>query len=238
MKQVIQVKDISKKFGKQVVLKDVTLNVPQGEIIGLLGPSGAGKSTIIKLILGMEQVDSGKVKVYDQLMPKRKLLEKIGYMAQSDALYKQLRGSENLKFFASMKGIKSKDQEKEIQRVAQVVGLQEQLDKFVKNYSGGMMRRLSLAIALLNQPDLLILDEPTVGIDPVLSHQIWDELRAMRNRGTTILITTHIMSEAELTDRVALLRNGEIIADDSPDHLKAQYQVDSIEKVFMKAEEK
>ena len=236
-KNVIQVEQLSKSFGKQQVLKKITLHIPQGKIIGLLGPSGAGKSTIIKLILGMEKADTGTIKIYDKTMPNRKLLEKIGYMAQSDALYKQLKGYENLKFFAAMKGIKSKKQDTEIKRVAKVVGLENQLDKYVKNYSGGMMRRLSLAISLLDKPELLILDEPTVGIDPVLSHQIWQELRIMRDNGTTILITTHIMAEAELTNRVALLRNGKIIADDSPANLKTQYHADSIEQVFMKAEE-
>lgn len=143
----------------------------------------------------MERADSGEVKIYDKLIPNRKLLEKIGYMAQSDALYKQLKDKENLDFFAAMKNISHKKRPEEIQQVAKVIGLQNELNKFVKNYSRGMIRRLSLAISLLNQPELLILDEPTVGIDPVLSYQIWNELHnMMRNNGTTILITTHIMN--------------------------------------------
>lgn len=202
----------------------------------MIGPSGAGKSTVIKIILGMEVPDSGTTMIFDKKMPNRKLLGKIGYMAQTDALYEQLTGRENLKFYADMKGLTKQDAVKQIKHVAQVVDLVADLDKRAGGYSGGMKRRLSLAIALLGFNQVLILDEPTVGVDPALRKQIWSELEKLKEEGKTILVTTHVMDEAELTDEVALLLGGEIIADDTPTKLKQTYQVDSIEEVFLKAE--
>lgn len=165
---VIDLKHLVKKFGPQTVLKDVNLTVRKGEIVGLIGPSGAGKSTVIKTTLGMEVTDGGTATVFDQTMPNRTLLAQIGYMAQSDALYESLSGRENLQFFGQMKGIAAKSLAEEIEHAAKVVELTDDLNKRVAGYSGGMKRRLSLAIALLGNPQLLILDEPTVGIDPAL----------------------------------------------------------------------
>ena len=235
-KKIITINNLKKQYGNQVVLNDVSFEVDYGQIVGLIGPSGAGKSTIIKLTLGMEKADSGHSEVFGVHMPNRKILNRMGYMAQSDALYGSLSARENLTFFAKMREINKKAIEPEIDRVAQVVDLTEHLDKKVENFSGGMKRRLSLAIALLGNPQLLILDEPTVGIDPALRKQIWEELGKLRDKGCSILVTTHVMDEAELTDRVALLIDGNIIADDTPTNLKQQYGVDSIENVFMKAE--
>ncbi|GEO57200.1 ABC transporter ATP-binding protein [Companilactobacillus bobalius] len=232
----ISIDDVSKSFDKKLVLKDVNLQITEGKIIGLIGPSGAGKSTIIKIILGMEVPDSGTTMIFDKKMPNRRLLGQIGYMAQTDALYEQLTGRENLKFYADMKGLNKRDVIEQIKHVAQVVDLVIDLDRRVSGYSGGMKRRLSLAIALLGFNQILILDEPTVGVDPALRKQIWSELQKLRDDGKTILVTTHVMDEAELTDEVALLLGGEIIADDTPTKLKQAYQVDSVEEVFLKAE--
>lgn len=232
----ISLKHLVKKFGNQTVLKDIDLDVHTGEIVGLIGPSGAGKSTVIKTALGMEVADGGVAKVFGETMPNRQLLANIGYMAQTDALYEDLSGKENMQFFAAMKGLSKKDTDKEIKHVANVVDLTDDLNKKVNGYSGGMMRRLSLAIALIGQPKLLILDEPTVGIDPALRRQVWKELQHIRDEDRSILITTHVMDEAELTDKVALLLDGKVMAFDKPDVLKMQYEVDSIENVFLKAE--
>lgn len=232
----ISLTHLVKKFGDQTVLADINLDVTKGEIVGLIGPSGSGKSTVIKTTLGMEVADGGKATVFNQIMPNRKLLARIGYMAQTDALYEALSGKENLQFFAQMKGLSKAEMHTEIAHVAQVVDLTPDLDKRVNGYSGGMMRRLSLAIALLGTPELLVLDEPTVGIDPALRRQIWKELNQIRNEGRSILITTHVMDEAELVDKVALLLGGKVMAFDSPSELKKQYQVDTIEDVFLKAE--
>lgn len=233
---VISINDVSKSFDKQLVLNDVDLRIAEGKIIGLIGPSGAGKSTIIKIILGMEVPDSGMTMIFNKKMPNRKLLGQIGYMAQTDALYERLTGRENLKFYADMKGLSRRDAIEQINHVAQVVDLVDDLDKRASDYSGGMKRRLSLAIALLGFNKVLILDEPTVGVDPALRKQIWSELQKLRDAGKTILVTTHVMDEAELTDEVALLLGGKIIAEDTPTELKQAYQVDSVEEVFLKAE--
>jgi len=233
---IIDLAHLAKKFGNQTVLKDINLTVNQGEIVGLIGPSGAGKSTVIKVTLGMEVASGGSAKVFETKMPNRLLLGRIGYMAQTDALYTDLTGKENLTFFGEMKGISKKDMAAEVKHVSEVVNLTADLSKRVSGYSGGMMRRLSLAIALLGNPELLILDEPTVGIDPALRRQIWAELKSIRDEGRSILITTHVMDEAELTDRVALLLDGEVMAFDQPAVLKKQYEVDTIEDVFLKAE--
>lgn len=233
---IISLNNVVEKFGKQTVLRNINFQVPQGRIIGLIGPSGAGKSTIIKVILGMEVPDSGQTTIFNQKMPNRKLLGKIGYMAQSDALYEQLTGRENLQFYADMKELTKTAAAQQIKHVTQVVDLTKALDKRVSGYSDGMKRRLSLAIALLGFNQILILDEPTVGVDPALRRQIWSELQNLRNQGKTILVTTHVMDEAELTDDVALLLGGQIIAYNDPYSLKQAYQVNSIEEVFLKAE--
>ncbi|AVQ34280.1 ABC transporter ATP-binding protein [Staphylococcus muscae] len=236
MEKMIKVNKLKKAFDSQVVLNGVSLDVIGGEIIGLIGPSGSGKSTLIKTVLGMEKADDGEAFVLDISMPNRKILADIGYMAQSDALYEALSAKENLVFFGQMKGIKKEELKQQIQHVSEVVELTDHLNKRVGSYSGGMKRRLSLAIALLGKPRLLILDEPTVGIDPSLRRKIWKELDALRREGCGILITTHVMDEAELTDKVALLLHGDVIAFDTPARLKDLYQVNTVEEAFLKAE--
>ncbi|WEV53868.1 ABC transporter ATP-binding protein [Leuconostocaceae bacterium ESL0723] len=237
MENIIVLEKVAKSFGDKKILKDIDLVLKKGQITGLIGPSGAGKSTVINIALGVVKSDSGSAVILNQTMPNRKLLGELGYMAQSDALYESLTAKENITFFAEMKGIAKDNLAAEINRVAKVVSLGDFLNQRVSSFSGGMKRRLSLAIALIGNPDLLILDEPTVGIDPALRLQIWEELGKMKDQGHTILVTTHVMDEAERTDRVALLLDGEIIANDSPKNLEKEYQVDSIEKVFLKAEE-
>lgn len=205
------------------------------EILGLIGPSGAGKTTIIKNIMGMEQPDDGKVTIFGKEMPNRQVLQRIGFMAQDDALYESLTGRENLKFFAQLFGVKKDQLNERIEYTAGVVNLNQDLDKRVSNYSGGMKRRLSLAISLIQDPDLLVLDEPTVGIDPELRRQIWDELRKYAKDGKSIIITTHVMEDAAECDELLMIRDGHIITHGSPDSLEKKYQVDNLEQVFLKA---
>ena len=238
MDRFIDITQLSKSFGQQKVLDNIDFQLKKSEIIGLIGPSGSGKSTLIKTMLGMEKADTGKALVLDKIMPERKILGNIGYMAQSDALYEALTGYENLEFFGQMKNLKGEKLKEEIGYVAEVVDLSEDLKKQVENYSGGMKRRLSLAIALLGKPKLLVLDEPTVGIDPALRRKIWRELYKQRDNGVGILITTHVMDEAELCNKVGLLLGGKIIAFDTPNNLKEKNNVNTIEDVFLKAEVK
>ena len=237
MGRLIEIEKLSKSFGEQKVLDKIDFKLESGEIVGLIGPSGSGKSTLIKTMLGMEKADEGEALVLDYKMPKREILSNIGYMAQSDALYEMLTGYENLEFFGKMKGVPSDKLKKEIEYIAEIVDLTNDLKKLVSKYSGGMKRRLSLAIALIGSPELLILDEPTVGIDPSLRKNIWKELFKQRDSGVGILVTPHVMDEAELTDKVGLLLNGDIIDFDTPQQLKVKNNVKTIEEVFLKVEE-
>ena len=237
MGRLIEIEKLSKSFGEQKVLDKIDFKLESGEIVGLIGPSGSGKSTLIKTMLGMEKADEGEALVLDYKMPKREILSNIGYMAQSDALYEMLTGYENLEFFGKMKGVLFDKLKKEIEYIAEIVDLTDDLKKLVSKYSGGMKRRLSLAIALIGSPELLILDEPTVGIDPSLRKNIWKELFKQRDSGVGILVTTHVMDEAELTDKVGLLLNGDIIDFDTPQQLKVKNNVNTIEEVFLKVEE-
>ncbi len=230
----ISVSRVGKTFGKRTVLADVSLSVPAGHIFGLLGPSGSGKTTLVKLIAGVESPSTGTVHVYGEPMPSLRLMERIGYMAQSDALYAELTALENLQFFASLYGLSGKQQKQRIERTMELVGLASELHKPVNRYSGGMKRRLSLAIALLHEPGILILDEPTVGIDPVLRKQIWEELgRLSKQDGTTLLVTTHVMDEAERCDTLGMIREGKLIGAGSPEQLKRESGAASIEDAFL-----
>ncbi|GEO70360.1 ABC transporter ATP-binding protein [Levilactobacillus acidifarinae] len=232
---MIDVRNVAKQFGANVVLKQISLQLPAGRVMGLIGPSGAGKTTLVKAILGMEKVDSGTTTVLGTEMPNRQIMQKIGYMAQSDALYETLTARENLRFFGELMGVTGTALTSSITHVAQVVNLTAELNRRVSAYSGGMKRRLSLAIALIADPDLLILDEPTVGIDPELRQQIWAELRQLKQHGKAILVTTHVMDEAERCDELMLIREGIALAQGTPDDLKQEYAVDTIEQVFLKA---
>lgn len=232
----ILLNSIEKKFHHKQVIAPLSLEIPKGQLIGLLGPSGCGKTTLIKLIMGMIKPDNGSIQVLNLIVPHKQLLMDIGYMAQSDALYLDLTGKENLHFFAKLFQLSKKERAERVAYAADLVRLTDDLNSKVMNYSGGMKRRLSLAIALLQNPQLLILDEPTVGIDPVLKKEIWQELIRLKNEEQkTILVTTHAMDEAEQCDQLAMLRNGQIIAYGTPHELKNLYQAQDFDEVFIKA---
>ncbi|MGE7762545.1 ABC transporter ATP-binding protein [Peribacillus sp. NPDC097895] len=235
MKNVVTIEGIAKGFHQKKVIGSLNMNIEKNGIFGLLGPSGCGKTTLIKMIVGLIKPDAGKITVLDHEVPNEALLMDVGYMAQSDALYTELTGAENLEFFAKLYRLSKKERRERIQYAAEIVQLTKDLNIRVAYYSGGMKRRLSLAVALIQNPAILILDEPTVGIDPVLKQSIWQELERLRNEDhKTILITTHVMDEAERCDKLAMLREGEIIASGTPEALKAQYAVETLDDVFLK----
>lgn len=235
MNHTVRIEKLSKSYGKQQVLKNIDLTVGEGQIFGLIGPSGSGKTTLVKMIVGIDSPDAGTVAVMGKRVPDLKLLQDIGYMAQSDALYPELTGKENLVFFASLFGLKGTKLKERIAYVSKLVELENALDKKVAAYSGGMKRRLSLAIALVHDPKLLILDEPTVGIDPELRQSVWQELLELMAQGKTIVLTTHVMDEAAKCEMIALVRDGGILASGSPDELKAKYGAADLEGVFLAA---
>lgn len=236
MSEVVRIHEVDRFFGKKSVIKNISMNIGEGEIFGILGPSGSGKTTLIKLIAGIDKCSKGEVLVYGKEMPYFTVLTKIGYMGQSDALYADLTGYDNLSFFGSLYNLKGKELKNRIQEVAEIVGLEEALNKQVNHYSGGMKKRLSLAISILHKPTLLILDEPTVGIDPVLRKQIWKQFTDMKEQGTTIIITTHIMEEAEKCERIGLIREGELIALDTTERLISKTETGKIEDLYFKNE--
>ncbi|HJA41794.1 MAG TPA: ABC transporter ATP-binding protein [Firmicutes bacterium] len=232
----IQVKEVTKSFGKKVVLKDINFDIKQGRIYGFIGPSGSGKTTLVKMMVGMDIPDKGSIYLLGEKMPNLEILQQIGYMAQSDTLYTALTGKENLMFFASLFKLDNAEKQKRIAYAAELVGLTDDLDKKVSAYSGGMKRRLSLALAIIQNPQVLILDEPTVGIDPELRLSIWNELLRLKNEeGKTIIVTTHVMDEAEKCDYISMVRDGSIIATGTPFQLKEQYGVHSLDAVFLHA---
>ncbi len=235
MDSAVIVKDLTVKFNGKAVLNQLSLSLKAGEIVGLIGPSGAGKSTLINALLGMIKVNGGSVEVFGHKMPNREVMGQIGFMAQSDALFGELTGEQNLEFFGSLQGIPKKELVEKMGLAAKTVNLTEDLKKPASDYSGGMKRRLSLAIALQTDSPLILLDEPTVGIDPELRQEIWKELRLLAAAGKAILVTTHVMDEAERCDKVLMLREGHFVAQGTPQELKTQYDVETIEDAFIKA---
>lgn len=229
----IVVRKVNKFFDKKHVLKDIDLEIPYGHIYGLLGPSGCGKTTIVKIIAGILEATSGEAYILGQRMPQLSLMNKIGYMAQSDALYGSLTAEENLEFLGAIYGMSKGDIKKRTAEVIELVNLTEDLHKPVQAFSGGMKRRLSLAMAILHNPPVLVLDEPTVGIDPLLRRNIWAELNKLTEQGVTILVTTHVMDEAEKCHNLAMMRNGRIIAKGTSQELQKKIGVDSIEEAFI-----
>ncbi|MFC5465240.1 ABC transporter ATP-binding protein [Lederbergia graminis] len=229
----VSVRHISKSFGKHQVLEDINLDIYEGEIFGLLGPSGAGKTTLVKQLSGLDTPTSGENYIFQEKMPDLKLINRIGYMAQSDALYEELSAKENLQFFAELYGLKGTKQSQRIKEVMKLVQLLDHINKPISTYSGGMKRRLSLAIALLHEPEILILDEPTVGIDPVLRKSIWGAFYELKQQGTTLIVTTHVMDEADKCDRLGLIREGKLIAVGTPQQLKEETKTTSIEDAFL-----
>lgn len=229
----IVLKKVNKSFGKKHILKDIDLQIPCGHIYGLLGPSGCGKTTVVKIMAGILEATSGETFVLNERMPQLKLMKKIGYMAQADALYTALSAIENLQFFGAIYGMGKAQIKKRAAEVMELLNLSDDLEKPIQAYSGGMKRRLSLAIAILHNPPVLILDEPTVGIDPLLRKSIWKELNTMADQGVTIIVTTHVMDEAEKCHNLAMMREGRLIAKGTSQELQASIGVNSIEDAFI-----
>lgn len=228
----IVVDHVEKSFGKQLVLDQISLNIESGKIFCLLGASGSGKTTLLRIIMGAIHPEKGRVTVGDTIVPNRELLGNMGYMPQNVALYEELSAWDNLKFFAGIQKLSSSNFKKNAAALLEIVDLSQEKNKLVRDCSGGMKKRVSLAVALIHQPKLLLLDEPTVGVDPVLRKKIWQYLKALKNNGTTIIVTTHVMDEVTQCDDAALLRNGHVIATDHVENLIARTPNGKIEELF------
>jgi ABC-2 type transport system ATP-binding protein len=215
----IHVKDLDKFFGRQKALKNVDLSIAQGSIYGLLGPNGAGKTTLIRCLIGATKPTKGKISVlgFDPKTQKQNVRSLIGYMPQSPALYEDLSAFENIRFFA-FPHLKENFSHR-INEVIDFVGLTKRAHDQVYTFSGGMKQRVSLACALVHRPQILLLDEPTTGIDPKLRESFWQHFRELAHQGTTILVSTHQMGEAMYCDRLAILHEGTLLADEPPRQL-------------------
>jgi ABC-2 type transport system ATP-binding protein len=231
MSAAVEVREVRKRFGEIQALDGISLSVQAGEIYGLLGPNGAGKTTLIRAIVGLVRADGGEVRVLGTLMPDRATLSRIGYMTQAAALYADLTAEENARFFAAVQG--SGDR-RGVEAALRFVDLWERRRSVTATLSGGMRTRLSLACALVHRPDLLLLDEPTVGVDPQLRVQLWDGLRRMAAEGTTIIVSSHVMDEAERTDRLGLVQGGRLLAEGTVAELLALGGSDRLEDAFLR----
>ena len=228
----VDLEDVSKSFGSFKALNGVTLRVRQGEIYGLLGPNGAGKTTLIRLICGLLEAHAGTVTVLGQRMPNVPVLRHIGYMTQQAALYPDLSAEENVHFFGAING-----RVDGVRDALEFVDLWDRRKSVVSTLSGGMRTRCSLACALVHKPELLLLDEPTVGVDPQLRVQLWDGFRTMAAGGTSIVVSSHVMDEAERCDRLGLIRFGKLLAEGTVAEIKAKAGVDRLEDAFLKLSE-
>lgn len=234
--QIVTARNLQKRFGREEVLGGIDLAVERGEVLGILGPSGAGKTTLVKCLLGILKPDGGEVRILDLPMPNLNGMDRIGYMAQQDALYEDLSGRQNLVFYGRLKGLSRRSANEQAHALLRLVQLERDEEKKVVHYSGGMKRRLSLTAALIGEPDVIVLDEPTVGIDPVLRELFWQEFRRLKGLGRAIIVTTHVMDEAEKCDRLILLREGAILEDGTPEELKAKTEQGTLEGVFLESE--
>jgi ABC-2 type transport system ATP-binding protein len=222
----IELRALCKAFGPLQAVDHLTLSVEQGEIFGLLGPNGSGKTTTINLISGLSTPTSGDVQVmgYDVRRHARRIRQMLGTVPQETALYEELSAWDNLDFHADLFGMPRKEKKARIMRMLELVQLQERNRSRVSTFSGGMKRRLALARALLHDPQLLYLDEPTLGVDVQSRRAIWDYILSLRDQGKTVLITTNYLEEAQaLCERIAILDHGKLIAVDTPEHLKQTY---------------
>ncbi len=226
---LIEAKNLTKKFGSFIATNDVNFSIKRGEIFGFLGPNGAGKSTTFKMLCGLMTPTSGEAKVFGYSLEKSsaKARAKIGYMAQKFSLYGDISVIENLRFFAGAYGLKGKIKEKKVKEMIDIFYLQKYAKIASKNLPLGFKQRLSLACAVIHDPVVLFLDEPTSGVDPITRREFWNHIYAMVQKGMTIMVTTHFMDEAEYCDRLALIYRGKVIALDTPNALTSQVSKDA-----------
>ena len=223
LKTSISVKKVVKRFGKFKAVKDVSFHVYEGETFSLLGPNGAGKTTLMLMISGIMMPSEGEIIVEGYNVSKHavKVKELVGYCPQEPIVYDILTGEENLMYYAGLYGISRSEARKRAWELLELVGLEEWGRKQVKKYSGGMKKRLSLAATLIHDPKILLLDEPTTGLDPAIRREIWNLIDNFRSENRTVLLATHYMEEADiLSNRVAIMNEGEIVAVDTPSNLK------------------
>ncbi|WP_446210618.1 ABC transporter ATP-binding protein [Micromonospora sp. IBSANI012] len=230
MEDAITVRDLVVDRGRRRVLHGIDCTVPRGSVTGLLGPSGSGKTTLMRAVVGVQVIDSGTVTVLGRPAGSADLRRRVGYLTQAPSVYADLTVRENARYFAALQGRHAADAD----RAVADVGLADAATQLVGTLSGGQRSRASLACALVGDPELVILDEPTVGQDPVLRADLWAQFHEMAAAGTTLLVSSHVMDEAARCDRLLLIREGRLVADDTPDAVRERTGVDDLEEAFLR----
>lgn len=228
---IIEIKDVVKRYGDRIAVDNMSMAVEEGEILGLLGPNGAGKTTLINTMIGITQISSGEIKIFDQLMSQTnyRVKSNIGVVPQNLAIYNEFKAYENVEYFARLYGLKGKELTEKVNQALEFTGLWERRKDYPKSFSGGMQRRLNIACSIVHRPALIIMDEPTVGIDPQSRNHILDSVRKLNQMGSTIIYTSHYMEEIEaICSRVVIMDNGRLIAQGSIEKLKEYIQDEQI----------
>jgi ABC-2 type transport system ATP-binding protein len=225
----ISIQRLNVRRGGRLVLPELSLDIRHGVVTGLLGPSGSGKTTLIRAIVGVQIVESGEISVLGEPAGSPSLRRRIGYVTQAPSVYADLTVRQNLEYFASILGAPSG----RVKEAIDAVALGGHANQLVRTLSGGERSRVSLASALLGHPDLLVLDEPTVGLDPVLRRDLWTMFRELAAGGTTLLVSSHVMDEAERTDDLVLIRDGRVVATGSPSELREETDTEDLEEAFL-----
>jgi ABC-2 type transport system ATP-binding protein len=229
MPAAIEVRDLTVRRGGKLVLPGISLEIEAGAVTGLLGPSGTGKTTLIRSIVGVQIVESGTVTVLGQPAGSPPLRSRVGYLTQAPSVYADLTVRENLLYFARILGV----DDQRVDEVIETVRLTQQADRRVQDQSGGQRTRASLATALLGEPELMVLDEPTIGLDPVLRAELWKAFRGLASSGTTLLVSSHVMDEAVNCDQLILMREGDLLAAASPESLMERTRAPDLERAFL-----
>lgn len=233
---VISVKGMYKKFGDFIANNDLNFEVKKGEIFGFLGANGAGKTTAMKILCGLSSPTAGEISVagFDVYKHTEKIKRRIGYMSQKFSLYEDLTVAENFKFYAGVYHVPRRQIESRMIELLRNVDLLEQKDKLIADLPLGWKQKLAFSVATIHQPEIIFLDEPTSGVDPVARRMFWELIFEVARKGTTVFVTTHYMDEAEYCDRLSIMDQGKIVALDTPEALKKKYQVENMFDLFLK----
>jgi ABC-2 type transport system ATP-binding protein len=220
---IVEVRDVVKRYGENIAVDNMSMEVAEGEILGLLGPNGAGKTTLINSIIGITSISSGKIKIFDSVMTQNNynVKKNIGVVPQNLAIYNEFKAQENIEYFGRLYGLKGQQLKDSVRQALEFTGLWERKNDYPKNFSGGMQRRLNIACSIVHKPKLIIMDEPTVGIDPQSRNHILDSVKKLNEMGSTVIYTSHYMEEIEaLCSRVVIMDKGRLIAQGSIEDLK------------------
>ena len=232
---VIKTNKLTKKFGDFIAVNEITFEVFKGEIFGFLGANGAGKTTAMKMLIGISKPSSGSAEIagFDIYKETEQIKKSIGYMSQKFSLYEDLTIRENIQLFGGIYGLSNKQIQKKSNELINKLNLQNKADKLVASLPLGWKQKLAFSIAILHDPKIVFLDEPTGGVDPITRRQFWDMIYEAAHHGITVFVTTHYMDEAEYCNRVSIMVDGVITALDSPNNLKKQYNANSMDEVFL-----